>query len=257
MEAIPEGLKARIYGPVAHLRTKKVIGASPYDLVSTKHAYAGFDSIDYYKHLSNSHYAKTLDSLRMKISMELFSAHFVMGGWIGVGETHYLFLKEVEPFTHYEIEMKVSGFNEKWMFFTATFLTTPKKSKKTRASPPGTPAYPSISGTNTPSGRTPTQPSGVLPRADGKTVHCISVTSYVWKVGRRTIPPSVVLSFNGYGKAANWARSEKLIAGGRKVAGKWLTEGWKEEEGVVEEFEEEGRRRAKELHGWRSVMETL
>jgi len=174
------------------------------------------------------------------------------------------------------------------MYFTATFLTTPKKAKKTRGSPTGTPAYPSISGANTPNGaRTPTNPSGVLPRADGKTVHCISVTSYVsprsispiqivslflsfdpssslffavsqvWKIGRRTIPPSVVLSFNGYGKAANWARSEKLIAGGRKTAGKWLTEGWKEEEGVLEEFEEEGRRRAKELHGWRAVMETL
>ena len=46
MEAIPEGLKARIYGPVKHLRTKKVIGATPYELVSTKTAYSGFDAIE-------------------------------------------------------------------------------------------------------------------------------------------------------------------------------------------------------------------
>ena len=46
MEAIPEGLKARIYGNVAHLRTKKVIGSTPYDLVSTKTAYSGVDAIE-------------------------------------------------------------------------------------------------------------------------------------------------------------------------------------------------------------------
>lgn len=83
------------------------------------------------------------------------------------------------------------------------------------------------------------------------------LSSQVWKVGRRTIPPAVVLSFNGYGKAANWARTEKLIKGGRKATAKWLTEGWKEEEGVLEEFEAEGKRRAEELKGWRAVMEGL
>lgn len=67
MEAIPETIRTKIYGPLAHLRTKKSIGADPFALMSTKKAWAGFASIDYYRHLSNSSYAKELDSLRMKV----------------------------------------------------------------------------------------------------------------------------------------------------------------------------------------------
>lgn len=72
------------------------------------------------------------------------------------------------------------------------------------------------------------------------------------------MPPAVVLSFNGYGDSAkNWARTEKLIKAGRKAQVKWLTEGWKEEDGVVEEFEAEGKKRAQAISGWKAVMESL
>lgn len=71
------------------------------------------------------------------------------------------------------------------------------------------------------------------------------------------MPPAVILSFNGYGHSKNWARTEKLIAGGKKAQAKWLTEGWKEEVGVVEEFEAEGKKRAAKLSEWKAVMESL
>ena len=125
-------------------------------------------------------------------------------------------------FTTYEIELKIGGFNDKWMFLigtpappsrtdlpsdrslmpiwvcapvAGTFTSAPsaKSSRKSRGTPTNAPAsafaVPDValgsgtdtptSGSSTPNGMAAAIASALKPRADGRVVHCISVTSFV------------------------------------------------------------------------------
>ena len=53
-------------------------------------------------------------------------------------------------------------------------------------------------------------------------------TNQCFKLGRLTLPPALVLSFCGYGKASNWERFEKLHTAGPAAMSAWLKGGWKE-----------------------------
>jgi hypothetical protein len=48
---------------------------------------------DYNYHLSNSSYAKNLDSARMSACIELFSPLFAPGGWMALGGESPLFVE--------------------------------------------------------------------------------------------------------------------------------------------------------------------
>jgi hypothetical protein len=70
---------------------------------------------DYNYHLSNSSYAKNLDSARMKACIELFSPMFAPGGWMALGAAHYHYIKEIPMFADYEIQLSIGGFEDKWV----------------------------------------------------------------------------------------------------------------------------------------------
>ncbi|KAL7415350.1 hypothetical protein BDY24DRAFT_382617 [Mrakia frigida] len=254
---------ARVRGLVPHLRQLPSRGADPFAVVSRKPYRAFPDDCDWNGHLSNSSYAKNLDASRMKACIDLFTPMFSAGGWMALGGADYSFVKEIPALAAYEVEITIAGFGDKWMELQGTFITRPK-SKTSKASSTSLPelspnllsdASPSHSGTATPI--TPR----VAPRADGAIVHCISVSTYCFKLGRLTIPPAVALSFCGYGKDSNWARTEELFlskdgkSSSPKRAREWLKEGWKlEEPSILEEFEAKGKRLGQKGEAMRAAL---
>ncbi|KAJ9115016.1 hypothetical protein QFC22_005344 [Naganishia vaughanmartiniae] len=98
-------------------------------VVSKKKCHAYYDDCDYNKHLSNSSYAKNLDYARMQACVEAFSPFFAPGGWMALGAGSYQFAKEIPMFTDYEIHISIGGFEEKWLYLVAEFVTYPKKGK--------------------------------------------------------------------------------------------------------------------------------
>lgn len=57
-----------------------------------------------------------------------------------------------------------------------------------------------------------------------------------FKIGRLTLPPSLVLSYCGFGKPSNWSRTAALVKAGKQSSAAWLKGGWRDELGVLEEF---------------------
>ncbi|KAI5455306.1 hypothetical protein NCC49_000121 [Naganishia albida] len=238
-------------------------------VVSKKKYHAYYDDCDYNKHLSNSCYAKNLDYARMQACVEAFSPFFAPGGWMALGAGSYNFAKEIPIFSDYEIHISIGGFEEKWMYLVAEFVTYPKRGKSSEKSssalPKPTTALEAetsasknpavklpmindvLSGSVSSSGvATPTMSNGQATgtgnmheqiskrvaqkvREDGSVLHCLAVSSYCFKIGRLTVPPRVVLSFCGYGSPMNWDRAEKLITGNADRGKKWLQGGWKDE----------------------------
>ncbi|TFY75249.1 hypothetical protein EWM64_g8763 [Hericium alpestre] len=61
------------------------IGASPFDGLVTHKTWAALDDCDYNFHLSNSCYAKNLDTARLKAALAHFPGFLRAGGWIPLG----------------------------------------------------------------------------------------------------------------------------------------------------------------------------
>ncbi|KAJ9107559.1 hypothetical protein QFC21_001018 [Naganishia friedmannii] len=101
-------------------------------VVHAKKYHAYYDDCDYNKHLSNSSYAKNLDYARLQASVDMLAPFFAPGGWMALGAGSYLFAKEIPIFADYEIHISIGGFEEKWMYLVAEFVTYPKKGKLTQ-----------------------------------------------------------------------------------------------------------------------------
>ncbi|GHJ86141.1 hypothetical protein NliqN6_2543 [Naganishia liquefaciens] len=223
-------------------------------VVSRKKCHAYYDDCDYNKHLSNSSYAKNLDYARMQACVEAFSPFFAPGGWMALGAGSYQYLKEIPMLSDYEIHLSVGGFEEKWLYLVAEFVSYPKRGASSRKSDKSTPPKPTsaLQAESSDSKHPAVQSvmndvlSGSITkrvaqqvRSDGSVLHCLAVSSYCFKIGRLTVPPRVVLSFCGYGDASNWDRAEKLITGSTDRGKKWLQGGWKDEaEEIGKEFAE-------------------
>ncbi|ELU39645.1 hypothetical protein AG1IA_06326 [Rhizoctonia solani AG-1 IA] len=147
---------------------------------------------------------------------------------------HYHYIREIPINAPYEIRMSIGGWEDKWMYFVAKFVTHPKKSKSgsqakptrnTHSKPTSvpvitTPSTPLVTETSTPaefvaengtSGSFDvstvdtklapgTSPKPVLRTHDddGALIHCIAVSTYCFKHGRITVPPRVVLAMCGF-----------------------------------------------------------
>ncbi|GAA5918753.1 hypothetical protein JCM6882_007724 [Rhodosporidiobolus microsporus] len=155
--------------------------------------------------MSNSSYAKVLDTARFKWLLELVGPAFGVGIWSPLAATSFTFFKEIPLGAKYEIDVHLVSFDDKWMYYVARFTTAPRRGSTER------------------------------------TLNCVAFSRSCFKLrgSRLTIPPARVLSASGCGPdRSNWERvlqlrKEKkmrrwLEYGGALVAkkqGKWADEG--------------------------------
>ncbi|KAF9447386.1 hypothetical protein P691DRAFT_706877 [Macrolepiota fuliginosa MF-IS2] len=212
------------------------IGEGPFDKVDVYKTRATTDESDYNGHLSNSSYAKTLDSARFYTAIAMFPMFLRSGGWIPLGGTHFIYLREIPMFAQYEVRSMVASWDQKWLFIIHRFVTKSKgkktKGKAAKSSPEqtGTPdqtqavqnilraslstSADAISSTNSPfpgtpigTGSTPETSAALKAAAaslvsteepDGATLHTIAVSGVCFKIGRITVPPALVIAANGF-----------------------------------------------------------
>ncbi|TBU24028.1 hypothetical protein BD311DRAFT_672706 [Dichomitus squalens] len=205
------------------------VGRNPFDLTVTYHTWAGPDDCDFNLHLSNSSYPKHLDGARFKLALQLCPTFFRTEGWMGLGATHFTFLREIPMFSRYEMRASIMSWDSKWIFVATRFVTKPKKGKgkaKKAVAPPSSSGSPSadgapnaslhtatgvVSGTVTPQVANGTNGNPNLaslaaqivdrPEPDGATVHCLAISEVVGKIGRITVPPGLILAVDGFSRA--------------------------------------------------------
>jgi len=206
------------------------LGENPLDRVSTFKDRATFDDSDFNGHLSNSSYAKTLDSARFYMALEMFPMFFRSGGWMALGGTHFTYLREIPMMKEYEVRTSVASWDQKWLFVIHRFVSKPKGKKaksnttdsrqngvsdqavenilqaslRTSADAVSSIGTPSSS---TPNGATTQETSAALKAAaaslvsmeepDGAILHTIAVSEICFKIGRITVPPALAIAANG------------------------------------------------------------
>ncbi|KIM66440.1 hypothetical protein SCLCIDRAFT_322128 [Scleroderma citrinum Foug A] len=209
------------------------IGANPFEFVTVYRRWASIDDADMFgMHLSNSSYAKALDSARLRVLWRAFPAWGISGGTLALGATHYHFIREIPLFARYEVRISIASWDNKWMYVIARYVTRPKGHRAIKAGttmtnghvtlPSDTPAdvdsktgSPQLNGTLTPNSsvtdmdnlertvadvlatsRTPTRRLVLEP--DGSLLHCIAVSQMCFKQGRISVPPAVALASEGF-----------------------------------------------------------
>ncbi|KAI5828736.1 hypothetical protein K523DRAFT_353189 [Schizophyllum commune Tattone D] len=209
------------------------IGADPFTLCVPYDTRARIDDSDFNLHLSNSSYAKTLDSARFKAAMAAWPNFFVAGGWMPLAATHYHFIREIPMLAPYQVRIRVGAWDQKWLYVVCRFVTMPKKGAKKHVDKPPTPtAEPLADPSNlsmhiistpadefTSSAPTPNPNTVPAPGAtektlkgvaaglsfeedDGAIVHTVSVSQMCFKIGRITVPPALVFATNGFSQPA-------------------------------------------------------
>ncbi|TDL14763.1 hypothetical protein BD410DRAFT_733639 [Rickenella mellea] len=222
----------------AWLESLAPVGKSPFEVQTSSKTWASPDDCDFNWHLSNSSYAKNLDSARLKYALATLSPFFRDGGWVALGATHFDFIKEIPMFAEYEIRLHFVGWDQKWAYLIAQFVTTrkqkdgrPKTTSSTSAEkitasvsssldPTPTPILPElhtpVSGSSTPIPRTHrpalsladarpsssnlvnTVPSTSAFLKEGETLHAVALSHVCYKYGRITIPPALVFASVGF-----------------------------------------------------------
>ncbi|KAG8734975.1 hypothetical protein FRC11_003532, partial [Ceratobasidium sp. 423] len=226
---------------------------------------SALDDCDFNGHLSNSCYAKNLDPARMQAWVEWCPSLFADGAWVALGGAHYHYIREIPMNASYEIRVSIGGWDEKWIYLVAKFVSHPKKKSKSSASKIHSAAGTTIPSITTPSTPLVTEPSTPGEPAlgargnttlldascvdtklaaksalrthddDGALIHCVAVSTYCCKHGRVTIPPKVVLAISGYsltevGDSSNWEHAKRLRERGPARMTEFLRGGWKTEE---------------------------
>ncbi|KAB5590484.1 hypothetical protein CTheo_6066 [Ceratobasidium theobromae] len=231
--------------------------------------WAALDDCDWNGHLSNSCYAKSLDPARMQACIDWFPAFFGDGGWVALGGAHYHYIREIPVNAPYEIRLSIGGWEDKWIYLVAKFVSHPKgKSKSSSASThsakattvpsittpstplftePSTPGEPAnaVNGNSTAldassvdtklTPNTPPKPALRTHDDDGALIHCIAVSTYCFKHGRLTVPPKVALAMCGFtstevGDRSNWANANRLRDRRSSRIADFYRGGWKTEE---------------------------
>lgn len=257
--------------------------------------WASPDDCDFIGHLSNSSYTTNLDPIRMKAFVEWFPRFFAEGGWAALGGAHYHYIREIPLNASYEIRISVGGWEDKWIYFVAKFVTRPKQKSKASRKAHHTPStVPTITTPSTPLTTEPPTPaelgsltstshpplnassvdsklaSGAVSKPalrthddDGALIHCIAVSTICFKHGRVTVPPKIVLAMSGYslhavGDVSNWSNANRVRGRGSSRVSEFYRGGWKNEKN---KFWESGPQieaeRAKRVADLRKLTEGL
>ncbi|KAF9458260.1 hypothetical protein BDZ94DRAFT_1284916 [Collybia nuda] len=205
------------------------IGADPFNLTISYNSWASVDDSDFNGHLSNSSYAKTLDSARFKTALHMFPMFFRAGGWMALAATHYNFIREIPILAQYEVRVSIGTWDQKWLYVVSKFVTKSSKKSMSKSNhkqitPPQsdseetteplfnasvrTVSSPMPSTSQTPEEKLPADTASALkavtasltsePEPDGATLHTVSVSLCCFKVGRITVPPALVMATNGF-----------------------------------------------------------
>ncbi|KAJ6452628.1 hypothetical protein C8R45DRAFT_1040417 [Mycena sanguinolenta] len=198
----------------------------------------GFDDSDFNLHMSNSSYAKALDSTRMRLALATFPNVFRCGGWCPLAATHFHFIREIPMLSTYQVRVTIGAWDNKWIWWVCRFVKPPSKKSKASAAKKalqnraadtqGKEAFiPSLKTPATPLGMTTPLANGngnggsdpdavsraLLEQAarttepDGALLYTVSVSQLCYKHGRITIPPAIVLAANGFYAAPDGSNS--------------------------------------------------
>ncbi|TFK24135.1 hypothetical protein FA15DRAFT_431163 [Coprinopsis marcescibilis] len=213
------------------------VGQNPFEFKNVYRTTATLDECDWNMHLSNSSYAKILDSSRFETAVQLWPLFFRSGGTLALGATHFQFIREIPPLTNFEIRTYVGTWDKKWLYLVSKYVSKPKRRVPDKAKP----LSPPDSTTGTPP---PTR--SILTESDGAIVHTIAIAHLCFKANRITVPPAFVLATNGFStfpytsptpySARNppphWQKVKNIASlkhgGSMRKFFKFMREGWKE-----------------------------
>lgn len=228
-------------------------------VISESHASIG--EIDYRWHKSNSTYLADLDISRSHLVSHLVAraghlaarntkSRLVMdpsdptkparGSFnIGIGAVHCAWKREIKPYQKYEMWSRIITWDRKWLFIMTHFVE--KGAVKPR----------SWAGQNF----GPTRSTAGKPQEWEKKVFATAVTTYVFKIGRLTIHPAIMLEASGLlpDRPGGWivAQSSEDSIGEQNAAdlSEWT---WKRTEAERQRGLEYARHFAAmdDLHGW-------
>ncbi|KAH9927893.1 hypothetical protein B0H21DRAFT_838213 [Amylocystis lapponica] len=252
----PRSLRPQL--TAAWLDSLSPIGADPFDFCVSYKTWAGPDDCDFNMHLSNSSYPKTLDCARFKAALRCYPTFFRAGGWSPLAATHFSFLREIPIFARYEVRVSLASWDSKWVYVLARYVTPARpRARPTKPTPPSPrpPRPPSPAPSCTPPRRRPAPtpppppprapappprlppppPPPVLntPEPDGATLHCVSVSTICFKLGRITVPPALLFACEGFAgadtlKDAAHAEHVRALRGGDLGALRaFLAGGWR------------------------------
>ncbi|CAK5266474.1 unnamed protein product [Mycena citricolor] len=156
---------------------------------------------DFNLHMSNSSYAAALDSARFRFALAMFPLVFKTGGWAALAGTHFSYIREIPMLSTYEVRAEVGAWDEKWIWIVARFVKPVFKSKrrgKAGEKAPITGHVVSANGNADAVGQELLKKAIRLQEEDGADVYTITVSQLVYKQGRITIPPAIVLATSGF-----------------------------------------------------------
>ncbi|KIJ46622.1 hypothetical protein M422DRAFT_29158 [Sphaerobolus stellatus SS14] len=183
------------------------VGKSPITQETVFRTRATPDASDFNLHLSNSSYAMTFDMIRVKYVTENLPLLYPNGCWIALGGTHYVFSREIPVNAPFEIRLSAGGWDHKWVYTVARYVTYPKNTKKSKDKSSES-SKQQITPTQTPGGSIAPSPARSPPPGSnwfgaplppGAVLHCTAVARCCFKIGRITIPPTLAMASNGLG----------------------------------------------------------
>ncbi|KAJ7846601.1 hypothetical protein B0H14DRAFT_2357500 [Mycena olivaceomarginata] len=181
------------------------IGVHPFRAEWAYTRRVGFEETDFNLHMSNSSYAKALDSARFRLALATFPSIFRTGGWVALAATHFHFIREIPMLSTYEVRTSIGAWDGKWVLCLCISLcgsgTSPASPQAHEALLPSlkTPATPL--GAATPLAGNSDSANGIngshaTPELDA--VSPIAVSQLCYKQGRISVPPALVLATNGF-----------------------------------------------------------
>ncbi|KAJ3780577.1 hypothetical protein GGU10DRAFT_321545 [Lentinula aff. detonsa] len=189
------------------------VGAHPFEWEGSYATWVGFDDSDFNMHMSNSSYPKVLDFARTKASLELFPQFLRVGGHVALSSTHFQFIQEIPLFAKYQILTSIGAWDEKWCYLIFRFVTIENKYKDNQHSgsanvPRILITPPNLNKHHSPdpvhfsfSSNLHRLQSGFNlnshPTVPNAKLHTIAVSRICFKVGRITVPPTIVFTTNG------------------------------------------------------------
>ncbi|KAJ7886831.1 hypothetical protein B0H14DRAFT_3727843 [Mycena olivaceomarginata] len=205
------------------------IGVHPFRAEWAYTRRVGFDETDFNLHMSNSSYAKALDSARFRLALATFPSIFRTGGWVALAATHFHFIREIPMLSTYEVRTSIGAWDGKWIWYVSRFVKLPSKKSKAKSGTKSSPSQYSKSPENGRAGgaarRRPFAENSdsaigingshatseldavsraLLTRAaqtteeDGAVLYTIAVSQLCYKQGRISVPPALVLATNGF-----------------------------------------------------------
>ncbi|KAJ3923536.1 hypothetical protein F5877DRAFT_31275 [Lentinula edodes] len=170
------------------------VGVHPFDFEVIYRSRVSVDESDFNMHMSNSSYPKILDFTRTKMATHLFPHFLRAGGVVPIASTHFHFVREIPMLAKYEVRAGIGAWDEKWFYVVGRFVTKQKpKSHNAQQSSSQVPPL------------TKSESDLVAKLFDSSSedekdiiLHTVAVARCCYKLGRITVPPSVLMATNGY-----------------------------------------------------------